>query len=103
MSLHFARPVHPGEYLREEYLIPLRMSAGVLAKRLDVPRSRIERIVREEIGITADTALRLARFFRTTPEFWMNFQKAFEIETEAKALSQTLDAIVPIEEQAVAA
>lgn len=85
MNIVFARPVHPGELLREEYLVPLGMSAGALAKELHVPRTRIERIVKEEIGVTPDTALRLARFFDTTPQFWMNFQTAWELAAEAKA------------------
>ncbi|EAB6718340.1 addiction module antidote protein, HigA family, partial [Salmonella enterica subsp. enterica] len=76
MTVSFARPVHPGEFLREEYLVPLDMSAGALARELKVPRTRIERIVKEEIGVTPDTALRLAKFFDTTPQFWMNFQTA---------------------------
>ena len=60
--LKFARPIHPGEFLREEYLVPLGMSAGALAKKLNLPRTGIERIVKEEVGLTPDTALRLARF-----------------------------------------
>ncbi|RUZ27807.1 addiction module antidote protein, HigA family, partial [Mesorhizobium sp. M7A.F.Ca.CA.001.15.1.1] len=68
MASKFARPVHPGEFLREEYLVPLGMSVGALAKKLNLPRTRIERIAKEEIGLTPDTALRLARFFNTTPE-----------------------------------
>ena len=74
MPVKFARPIHPGEFLREEYLMPLTMSPGALARKLNVPRTRIERIARQEIGITPDTALRLGRFFNTTPQFWMNFQ-----------------------------
>ena len=85
MSVRFARPVHPGEFLREEYLVPLDMSAGALARELRVPRTRVERIVKEEIGVTPDTALRLAKFFDTTPEFWMNFQTAWELAAEARA------------------
>jgi addiction module HigA family antidote len=95
--LKFARPIHPGEFLREEYLAPLGMSAGALAKRLNLPRTRIERVVREEIGVSPETALRLARFFNTTPQFWMNFQQAFELETEAKKLAAELDKIEPLE------
>ena len=94
--LKFARPIHPGEYLREEYLVPLGMTAGALARRLNLPRTRIERVVKEEIGITPDTALRLARFFDTTPQFWMNFQQAYELETEAKRLAPVLDTIEPL-------
>ncbi|MBN9216486.1 MAG: HigA family addiction module antidote protein [Mesorhizobium sp.] len=93
----FARPIHPGEFLREEYLVPLGMSAGALAKKLNLPRTRIERIVKEEVGLTPDTALRLARFFNTTPEFWMNFQKAYELETEARKIAAELDRIVPMD------
>lgn len=85
MSVRFARPVHPGAFLREEYLVPLGISAGRLARELRVPRTRIERLVKEETGVTPDTALRLAKFFDTTPEFWMNFQMAWELAAEAKA------------------
>ncbi|CDX11585.1 Virulence-associated protein I [Mesorhizobium sp. ORS 3324] len=95
--LKFARPIHPGEFLREEYLVPLGMSAGALAKKLNLPRTRIERIVKEGVGLTPDTALRLARFFNTTPEFWMNFQKAYELETEARRIAAELEKIVPLD------
>lgn len=96
MAVKFARPIHPGEFLREEYLKPLGMSAGTLAKKLNLPRTRIERIAKEEIGITPDTALRLGRFFNTTPQFWMNFQQAYELETGAKALADELAKIEPM-------
>lgn len=97
MTLKFARPVHPGEYLREEYLLPLGLSAGALAKKLNLPRTRIERVVKEEIGITPDTALRLARYFNTSAAFWMNFQQAYELETEAQKLAPELVKIEPLE------
>jgi len=93
MTISFARPVHPGEFLREEYLVPLGLSAGALAKELHVPRTRIERIVKEEIGVTPDTALRLAKFFDTTPQFWMNFQTAWELAAEARAKQAEIGAI----------
>ena len=96
MTLQFARPIHPGEFLREEYLVPLNMSAGALAKQLHLPRTRIERIVKEEVGITPDTALRLGRYFNTTPQFWMNFQQAYELETEAMKLAEELESIEPL-------
>lgn len=96
MALKFARPIHPGEFLREEYLLPLGMSAGALARKLNLPRTRIERIAKEEIGMTPDTALRLAKFFDTTPEFWMNFQQAYELETEARRLATELAKIEPL-------
>lgn len=73
------KPVHPGEVLSELFLEPLEMSAGALAKRLDVPRTRIERLAKGETAMTADTALRLSAFFRNTPEFWLNLQRAFDL------------------------
>lgn len=72
------RPVHPGEILREE-LDELGLSANELAKALDVPMNRITAILRGQQGITADTALRLARYFGTTPQLWQNLQKTFEL------------------------
>lgn len=96
----FSRPIHPGEYLREEYLASLGMSAGQLARHLRLPRTRIERIVKEEVGLTPDTALRLARFFDTTPQFWMNFQQAWELETAAERLKDELARIEPMDRAA---
>jgi addiction module HigA family antidote len=101
--LKFARPIHPGEYLREEYLVPLNMSAGALARRLNLPRTRIERIVKEEVGITPDTALRLGKFFKTTPQFWMNFQQAYELETVADEIAAEIAEIEPMDIGAAAA
>ena len=72
------RPVHPGEILAEE-LEELELSANALAKALDVPTNRITAILRGQRGITADTALRLARYFDTTPQLWQNLQKAYEL------------------------
>lgn len=86
-------PVHPGEILREEYLIPLGMSAGALAKNLHVPRTRIERLATEQTAVTPDTALRLAKFFGTTPEFWMNMQASYDLKVQAPALAAELAAI----------
>ena len=73
------RPSHPGEVLVELYLKPLEISAIVLAKRLNVPRTRIERLVRTETAVSADTAMRLAKVFSTTPEYWMNLQRAWDL------------------------
>jgi addiction module HigA family antidote len=70
-------PMHPGEILREEFLVPLGMSPYALAPACHVPRTRIERPAREETPVTTDTALRLARFFGTTPEFWLGLQTRF--------------------------
>jgi len=72
-------PSHPGEVLRELYLDPLGLSSIALARRLHVPRTRIERLVREETAVTADTAMRLAKAFGTTPEYWMNLQRAWDL------------------------
>ncbi|MCT9000540.1 HigA family addiction module antitoxin [Chelativorans intermedius] len=72
-------PSHPGEVLSELYLEPLGMSPIALAKRLHVPRTRIERLVKGETALTVDTAIRLAKFFRTTPEYWMNLQRAWDL------------------------
>ncbi len=70
---------HPGEVLREEFLAPLGMSARQLAEAIDVPANRISEIVRENHSMTADTALRLAKRFDTTPEFWLNLQMAHDL------------------------
>ncbi len=86
-------PVHPGEILREEYLIPLGMSAGALARKLNVPRTRIERIATEQTSITPDTALRLAKFFGTSPEFWINLQTGYDLKVEERALRAELENI----------
>lgn len=71
--------VHPGEILREEYLAPLGIKPYTLAKRLNVPRTRIERLVAEKTPVTPDTALRLGKFFSTTPQFWMNLQSSYDL------------------------
>src|ERR1700738_3633592 len=73
------RPVHPGEVLREDYLKPLRMSANALAKALSVPAPRINDVVREKRGISADTALRLARYFGGDAQSWLNLQAMYEL------------------------
>lgn len=73
------RPIHPGEILREDYLKPLGMSANALAKALKVPAPRINDVVRERRGITADTALRLAQYFGGDAQSWLNLQTAYEL------------------------
>jgi addiction module HigA family antidote len=93
MSVSNLPAIHPGEILRDLYLLPMDMSPYGLAKKLHVPRTRIERIVAEKTAITPDTALRLARFFKTTPEFWMNLQNSFDLKQEAEALKGELDKI----------
>jgi addiction module HigA family antidote len=74
------KPVHPGEHLREDFLKPYRLSMNKLAIDLRVPVTRIADIVAERRGITSDTALRLARYFKTSPEFWMNMQVRYELD-----------------------
>jgi len=83
-------PIHPGEILREEFLVPLGMSANQLALALRVPATRINDIVNEKGGITADTALRLARYFGTAPRFWMNMQVSYELEVTEDQLRKAL-------------
>jgi addiction module HigA family antidote len=88
-------PVHPGEILREEFLLPLDLSPYTLAKSLHVPRTRIERLVREETSVTPDTALRLARYFGTTAEFWLGIQAHYDLETTQQAAKRDIAAIKP--------
>lgn len=90
-------PVHPGEILQEEYLVPLPMSAGALAKRLGVPRTRIERLVKQETAVSPDTALRLGKFFRTTPQFWLNMQASYDLKLEAEEKKDELASIKELE------
>ena len=73
------RPIHPGEILREEYLTPLGLSANALARALGVTPARINEVVRERRGITGDTALRLARYFGTDAQSWLNLQAAYDL------------------------
>ena len=84
-------PIHPGEILREEFLSPLGMSANELALALRVPATRINDIVNEKRGITTDTALRLSRYFGTTPRFWMNVQASWELEIAEDQLGKALE------------
>ena len=78
MSL-ISHPSHPGEVLQELYLIPLGLTSYMLAKRIHVPRTRIERLVKGDTTLTADTAMRLAKVFGTTAEYWMNLQRAWDL------------------------
>ena len=88
-------PSHPGEVLSVLYLEPLGMSPIALARRLHVPRTRIERLVKGDTTLTVDTAVCLARFFRTTPEYWMNLQRARDLAR----VNETIDVsdITPLE------
>ena len=93
-------PLHPGEVLREEFLLPLGLSALAVARACRVPRTRIERLAREETPVTADTALRLARFFGTTPDFWMGLQIEHDLRLIARDLNRDIKKIVPMRRQA---
>ena len=87
------RPVHPGEVLREDYLKPLGMSANALAKALHVPASRINDIVLERRGVTADTALRLTRYFggdEADAQGWVNMQAVYDFKMAQKSLAKTI-------------
>lgn len=80
------RPIHPGEILREEFLVPLEMSAHSLSMGLKVPAPRINDIVRERRAVTPDTALRIARYFGNTPQFWLNLQTAYDLKIAEKKI-----------------
>ena len=84
------RPIHPGEILREEFLVPLNMSAHALALELKVPAPRINDIVRERRAITPDTALRLARYFGNTPQFWMNLQTSYDLKCAEREIGEKI-------------
>ncbi|MDE0406751.1 MAG: HigA family addiction module antitoxin [Alphaproteobacteria bacterium] len=87
-------PCHPGEVLALLYLEPLGMSAPALAKRLGVPRTRIERLVKGETSLSVDTAMRLSKFFGNTAEFWMNLQRAYDLARARETLD--LSGITPL-------
>ncbi|ODA96763.1 addiction module antidote protein, HigA family [Mesorhizobium sp. SEMIA 3007] len=91
--LNINPPIHPGEILREEYLVPLGLKPYTLAKKLHVPRTRIERLASEATPVTPDTALRLAKFFGTTPQFWMNMQASYDLAVEGEAKKADLETI----------
>src|SRR5512142_2357470 len=84
------KPPHPGETLREEYLVPLGMSVNALAKELGIGAARLNEIVRGRRGVTADTALRLARYFGTTPELWLNLQSFYDLRMAERKSGQLI-------------
>ena len=90
------RPIHPGELLREDFLIPLKMSANALATALKVPAPRINDIVRERRGVSADTALRLARYFGGDAQSWLNLQAAFDLRVAEIAAGKKIAREVPV-------
>lgn len=87
-------PAHPGEVLREDFLAPLGMSQYALAKAIGVPQIRVSEIVRGKRAITPDTALRLARYFRTSPEFWLGMQMTHDLEMARDRLGAEIEAQV---------
>lgn len=101
MATNKMRPIHPGEILREEYLAPLGMSANALAMALHVPAPRINDVVRERRAVTPDTALRLARYFDTTAQFWLNLQSSFDLkQAENEAGGRIAEEVRPLQRAA---
>lgn len=92
MSKRDFSPIHPGEVLREEFLLPLGISQYRLAKEIHVPARRINEIVLEKRGISADTALRLGRYFGTTAQLWINLQARYDLEVARDAIAEKLEA-----------
>jgi len=88
--------IHPGEILREEFLKPMRITPYELGKRLRIPVPRVNDIVLERRGISADTAVRLSRFFGTTEQFWMNLQAAYEVSRVKEAHADEIERIQPL-------
>lgn len=95
MAENRMRPIHPGEILREEFLIPMGLTANALAIALMIPAPRINDIVRERRGITADTALRLAKYFGTNVEFWLGLQADYEAAVARTNIAGDLKSIRP--------
>ena len=91
MTRNRMRPIHPGEILREEFLMPLQMSAHALSQAIRVPATRVNDIVNGTRGITADTALRLARYFGNSPDFWMILQGAYELRAAEREASARIE------------
>lgn len=88
-------PIHPGEILREEFMLPMGLSSHAVAAAIGVTPARVNDIVNEKRGITADTALRLGRYFGTTADVWINLQKRFELEIARRELGSVLAHIRP--------
>ena len=88
------KPPHPGETLQEEYLVPLGVSINALAEELGIGAARLNDIVRRRRGVTADTALRLARYFGTTPELWLNLQAFYELRMAQRKVGRTIERTV---------
>jgi addiction module HigA family antidote len=91
------RPIHPGEIIKEEYLEPLSMSVNALAIALRIPAPRINDVVRQKRGVSIDTALRLARYFNTTAQFWMNLQISYDLKMARNNMTKIEDEIIPLQ------
>jgi antitoxin HigA-1 len=88
-------PIHPGEILQEEFMDPLALTAYRVAKELGVQQTRLSQILRGERGITAETALLLGRYFRVSPQFWLNLQASYDLRQERERLGDRLERIRP--------
>jgi len=91
------RPIHPGEIIKEEYLKPLGLSVNALAIALRIPAPRINDVVRQKRGVSIDTALRLARYFSTTAQFWMNLQISYDLKTARQNIAKIEAEIIPLQ------
>ena len=98
MTKKIGDPIHPGEILADE-LEFIGINAAELAKKIGVPKNRIYQIVSGERSVTADTALRLGKFFGTGPRIWLNLQKAYELDVASKQMGNTLNGIIPYDHQ----
>lgn len=92
--------IHPGEILLEEFMLPFQVSAYRLAKEIFIPQTRISEIVKGRRRITADTAIRLAKYFGTSAKFWLSLQDDYDLEEERKILESKLEAIKPLNSHA---
>lgn len=94
MNTKYLNPTHPGEMLEEEFLKPMEISHYKLAKDIGVPQSRISKIIKQERGVTADTALRLAQYFGMSAEFWINMQAGYELKLARIKLGKSISKAV---------
>ena len=95
-------PIHPGEILTEEFLTPFGITRNKLAIDLGIPASRVDQIAKGRRGITADTALRLGRYFGTTPQFWMNLQSRYDLDVASDAAQKEIERSVQPRNQTAA-
>ncbi len=101
MNHNKIRPIHPGEVLREEYLVPLSMSVESLSEALHLPPSLLANVVQEQQGVSPDTALRLARYFGTTAQFWLNLQSSYDLKIAEQSIGRRIEQeIYPLQQVA---